>query len=56
MCVCVCACMHACLYWKGGGGGGGGGVGVMFDDEFMEMHIMRFDVGCFYLEYEICAP
>ena len=35
---------------------GVGGGGVMFDDRFVSIEIMCFDVGCFYLEYEMYAP
>ena len=36
-----------CLYGRGGGG--------MFDDRFVYIEIMCFDVGCFYLEHEMYA-
>ena len=28
----------------------------MFDDRFVHVNIVCFDVGCFYLQYEIYAP
>ena len=40
-----------CLY-----GGWGVGGGVMFDDRFVSIEIMCFDVGCFYLKYEMYTP
>ena len=33
---------HVCVYLYGGGGGGGG---AMFDDKFVYVNIVRFDVG-----------
>ena len=37
-----------CVYLEGGG--------VMFDDKFVYIDIVCFDVGCFYLEYEMYVP
>ena len=37
------------LCWGGGGGGGGGGYGMMFDDKFVYVNTVCFDVSCFNL-------
>ena len=42
--VCVCLCVCVCVLG-----------GDIFDDEFVYVHLVCFDVSCFYLESEMYA-
>ena len=44
VCVCVSECVHACVYACMCVCGGGGGEGPMFDNKFMYVNIVWFDV------------